>query len=296
MPTPTPEPTPEPTPKLALPRGKQGRWLAAGAALVVLGGGGFLAYEVLFADDTVCCALPPPLHNVPRGPDGEIDIASQSLRPEVLVGHDFSIHVRPGGDADDWRLAESGEAEGVVHARGVKDVDGTRYFRFRALKTGTARIVLEEVDGKRTMTYPVEVKEGTQVSGVLDDPEDRYGRPGEDVPPDNVRTLERDFDGDVTVRPGETFRIANHYDNQPGYTWQIVGPPDESVLADYLSGVHTTGDAATVRQDWYKFTASGKGTTEVKLFGCYRCTDGIKAETAESEKFSVTKTLTVTVR
>ncbi|MDQ8702015.1 hypothetical protein RCO28_05855 [Streptomyces sp. LHD-70] len=274
---------------------KRARWVAACAAVLMLGGG-YVAYEEFIADDMICCALPPPLYNVPRGPDGEIDIASQSLRPEVLVDHDFSIHVRPGGDADDWRLAESGEAAGVVRARGVKDVDGTRYFRFRAVKTGTAQIVLEEVDGKRTMTYSVEVKEGTQVSGVLGDPEDRYGRPDEDLPPDQVRTIEGDFDGAVTVHPGETFRIANHYDNQPGYTWQIVGPPDESVLTDYLSGVHTTGDAATVRQDWYEFTASGKGTTEVKLFGCYRCTDGIKAETAESKKFSVAKTLTVTVR
>ncbi|MDI3417257.1 hypothetical protein [Streptomyces luteolus] len=283
-------------PKPRLPRSAKGRWLAAGAALAVLGSGGFVVYEEFIDDDLVCCALPPPLHNVPRGPDGEIDIASQSLRPEVLVNHDFSIHVRPGGDADGWRLAESGEAEGVVRARGVKEVGGTRYFRFRALKTGTATIVLKEVDGKRTMTYPVEVKEGTQVSGVLGDPEDRYGRPDEDLPPDHVRTIEGDFDGDVTVHPGETFRIANRYDNRPGYTWEIAGPPDESVLTDYLSGVHTTGDASTVRQDWYKFTAVDKGTTEVKLFGCYRCTDGIKAETAESKKFSVTKPLTVTVR
>ncbi|MFM9366681.1 hypothetical protein [Streptomyces sp. Da 82-17] len=278
---------------------KRARWAAACAALLLLGGG-FVAYEEFIADDNVCCALPPPLYNVPRGPDGEIDIASQSTEPEVLVGHDFSIHVRPGGDADDWRLAESGESGGVVRAKGEKTVKGTRYFRFRALRTGTARIVLKEIDGERTMTYALTVKEGTQVSGVEHDPDeilptDRTSPPDDGRGTDEVRVLDGDFDSTVTVPAGQTFRIANRYANQPGYTWRFVAEPDGPVLGQGDSEAPDVGDGAAVRQDWYEFYARDKGIAKVKLFGCYRCGYGEWPETAESKRFSLTKTLTVNV-
>ncbi|MFC7310096.1 hypothetical protein ACFQVC_38500 [Streptomyces monticola] len=278
-----------PTRKLL--RKKKARWGMSGAAVLLLGGGGVVAYEEYDDSDLVCCA-PPPLHGIPRGPDGEIDIASQSVRTEVLADHDFSLHVRPGGGAADWRLADSGESDGVLRAKGEKTVKGTHYFTFRALRTGTARVVLAEADGDRTMTYPVEVKEGSHLGRVAEDPLPDQSGPRE---PDRSRTADGDFAGTLTMRAHEDVRVANRYDNQPGYTWQVVREPDASLVR--LDGtVRSSGDPAAVRQDWYSFYARAEGTTTVKLFGCYRCEDGSKAESAESRKFSVTKTLTIKVR
>ncbi|MGW0737025.1 hypothetical protein [Streptomyces sp. NPDC002851] len=275
-----------------LPRTKKARWGVSVAAVLIVGGGAVVAYEEFVNDDKACCALPPPLYDVPRGPDGEIDIASQSVRTQVLVDHDFSLHVRPGGDADDWRLVDAGESGGVLRAKGEKTVKGTHYFTFRTLKTGRARVVLKEVDGNRTMTYPVEVKDGDQLGGVAEDPDPYTGGPDETG---HARKTDGDFEGTVTLRQGENIHIANRYNNQPGYTWELVKEPDAAVLWWDDSFEYITGDPAAVRQDWYSFTARGKGTTTVRLFGCYRCEDGVRPESAESKKFSVTKTLTVRV-
>lgn len=266
--------------------------VAGGVAAVVLGGLGFAGYEAA-SDDEVCCALPAPLYGVPRGPDGEIDVASQSVETKVLTGHDFSLHVRPGGDAADWEVADVDAPEKVLRARGEKTVKGTHYFTFSALEPGTARIVLKETDGDRTMTYPVEVKDSIQGNVVTEDPRAQYSDADE---PDTSRRLEGDFAGTVTVRPGEEFSVANRYGNQPGYTWKVTRQPDGAVLGLRPEPPHTTGDPAAARQDWYSFTAGAKGTTTVRLFGCYRCGYDDRPTSAESRKFSVTKTLTVVVR
>ncbi|WP_327354407.1 hypothetical protein [Streptomyces sp. NBC_01304] len=281
-------------PKLPKLREKKALWGVSAAAVLVLGGGGFVVYESEIADDDeVCCALPPPLYGVPRGPDGEIDVASQSVETKVPVDHDFSLHLRPGGKAE-WELAETGESGNVLRAKGVKTVKGTRYFKFRALKTGTARVVLREVDGDRTMTYPIEVKESIGGTSVAEDPEEYYPEADD---PLKFRKLDRDFDGTVTVRRGEEFRVANSYDNQPGYTWKIAEKPDDTVVGLYPdANPRVGGSPAADRKDWYGFTARAKGTTTVKLFGCYRCGYDSEPTSAESKKFSLTKTLTVVVR
>lgn len=266
--------------------------VTSGVAAVVLGGLGFVGYEAV-SDDTVCCALPPPLYGVPRGPDGEIDVASQSVETTVLTGHDFSLHVRPGGDAADWEVTDVDGAGKVLRAKGEKTVKGTRYFTFSALEPGTARIVLREIDGRRTMTYPVEVKDSIQGNVVAEDPKAPYSDTDE---PDTSRRLEGDFAGTVTVRHGEEFSVANRYSNQPGYTWKVTEEPDGGIVGLHPDPPHTTGDPAAARQDWYRFTAREKGTTTVRLFGCYRCGYDDRPTSAESRKFSVTKTLTVVVR
>lgn len=275
-------------------RGGKVFWaVTGGVAAVALGGLGFVGYEAVYADDEVCCALPKPLHGVPRGPDGEIDVASQSVETTVLTGHDFSLHVRPGGDADDWEVADAGESGKVLRAKGEKTVKGTHYFTFRALRPGTARVVLKETDGDRTMTYPVEVKDSIQGTVVAEDPEAAY-READD--PAGFRRLDGDFAGTVTVRPGERFLVANRYSNQPGYTWKVTKEPDGTVLGLRPGPPRTTGDPAADRQDWYGFTARESGTTTVELFGCYRCGYDSGPTSAESRRFSVTKRLTVVVR
>ncbi|MFH0521071.1 hypothetical protein ACHBTE_28320 [Streptomyces sp. M41] len=267
--------------------------VTGGAGALLLGGLGFVGYEAVSADDEVCCALPEPLYNVPRGPDGEIDVASQSVETSVLTGHDFSLHVRPGGDAADWEIADTGESGGVLRAKGEKTVEGTRYFKFRALKTGSARVVLRERDGDRTMTYPIEVKDNIQGNVVLSDPEAGYS----DLPqPEGSHRLADDFEGTVTVAPGRQFSIANRYSNQPGYTWRIVRQPDGTVAGLESERPYVAGDPAAARQDWYGFIARAKGTTTIELFGCYRCGYHDRPVSAESRRFSVTKTLTVVVR
>ncbi|MFE9398413.1 hypothetical protein [Streptomyces flavidovirens] len=266
--------------------------LAGGAAVLALSGAGMVAYDE-FSSDEVCCAIPKPLHNVPRGPDGEIDVASQSVETSVLVDHDFSLHVRPGGDAADWEVADPGESGKVLRAKGEKTVKGTRYFMFRALKTGSARVVLKETDGDRTMTYPVEVKDSIQGSVVTSDPRAEFS---EAYGGEKSRKLDGNFDGTVSVRPGERFLVANRYSNQPGYTWKVTEEPDGKVAWLEPGAPHTTGDPAAERQDWYSFIAREKGTTTVKLFGCYRCGYDDRPTSPESKKFSVTKTLTVVVR
>lgn len=274
-------------------RGKAFWGVTGGVAAVALGGLGFVGYEAVSADDEACCGIPKPLHGVPLGPDGEIDVASQSVETAVLTGHDFSLHVRPGGDAADWEVADAGESGKVVRAQGEKTVKGTHYFTFRALKPGTARIVLKETDGERTMTYPVEVKDTIQGTVVAKDPE---GESAEAYEPSEARKLDGDFAGTVTVRPGERFLVANRYSNQPGYTWKVTGEPDGAVVGLEPGPPHTTGDPAADRQDWYGFTAREKGTTTVELFGCYRCGYDREPTSPESERFSVTKRLTVVVR
>ncbi|MFJ9585857.1 hypothetical protein [Streptomyces acidicola] len=274
-------------------RGKTFWGVIGGVAAVVLGGLGFVGYEAVSDDDEVCCGIPKPLHGVERGPDGEIDVASQSVRTTVLTGHDFSLHVRPGGDAADWEVADAGESGKVLRAKGEKTVKGTHYFTFRALKPGSAHIVLKETDGDRTMTYPVDVKDTIQGTVVTKDPEGEYS---EAYDPSESREFDGDFAGTVTVRPGERFLVANRYSNQPGYTWKVTGEPDGAVAGLEPGPPHTTGDPAAERQDWYSFTAREKGTTTVELFGCYRCGYDSEPTSPESEKFSVTKTLTVVVR
>ncbi|MFD5098414.1 hypothetical protein [Streptomyces albidochromogenes] len=273
-------------------RKRQVLWgLAGGAAVLALSGAGAVAYEE-FSEDEVCCGIPTPLSGVPRGPEGEIDVASQSVETKVLVGHDFSLHVRPGGDAAEWEVAEAGESGKVLQAKGQKVVKGTHYFTFRALKTGKARVVLRETDGDRTMTYPVEVKDSIRHDAVTRDPDgdsDTYETM-------QSRMLDGDFAGRVTVRPGQEFLVANRYANQPGYAWKVIEEPDDKVAWLETDKPHITGDPAAERQDWYSFTAREKGTTTVKLFGCYRCGYDDSPTSPESKKFSVTKTLTVVVR
>lgn len=274
-------------------RGRAFWGVIGGGAAVVLGGLGFVGYGAVYGDDEVCCGIPKPLYNVPRGPDGEIDVASQAVEPSILVGHDFSLHVRPGGDADDWEVSEVEGSGEVVRAKGEKTVEGTHYFTFRALELGTARIVLREIDGDRTMTYRVQVKDNIHSGAVTEDPRATFNEAYE-YP--ETRTFDGDFSGTVTVRPGERFLVANRYSNQPGYTWKVTGEPDGAVVGLAPGKPHTTGDPAGERQDWYGFIARDEGTTTVELSGCYRCGYDDVPTSAESKRFSVTRTLTVVVR
>ncbi|NBE51369.1 hypothetical protein [Streptomyces boluensis] len=274
-------------------RKRKATWAVAGSAAVLAVTGAGIAVHEELSEDTVCCGIPLPRGNAPSGPDGEIDIASQSVKTDVLVDEDFSLHVRPGGDADDWEPAETGEEYGVLRAKGEKTVRGTRYFKFRALRTGKARIVLREVDGDRTMTYPIEVKKTLRSSSTTRDPEEGFSDP---YAPDESIRLDGDFGGKVTVRAGHEFAVANRYTNQPGYGWRFLGQWDDHDLALTSDQSYVAGDPSAVRQDWYTFKAYEKGSTTIKLFGCYRCGDDMKPKSAESKKFSVTKTLTVIVR
>ncbi|MDI3404444.1 hypothetical protein [Streptomyces cavernicola] len=259
--------------------------LAGAVALLVFGG--YVVYEE-FIDTGMCC-VEPTVDDLPKGPDGEIDIASQALEPSVPVGHDFSLHVRPGGDADDWEVADAGDPK-ALRAKGVKTVKGTRYFKFRALKPGESRVVLKEVDGDRTMTYLIHARSNDAGYGPQDPevtnefPLDREGT--EDL---------GDFEGTVTLKRGEHYLVSNRYGNQPGYTWTLIEQYHDG-LSVPTEPEHTTGDPAGVRRDWYSLFGYEKGTAKVKLFGCYRCDGSDKPTTPESKKFSVTKTLTVVVR
>ncbi|MFM9366680.1 hypothetical protein [Streptomyces sp. Da 82-17] len=259
--------------------------LSGALALLVLGG--FVVHDA-FVDCGTRCATPL-LDGLPKGPDGELDIASQAVEPSVPVGHDFSLHVRPGGDADDWEVADAGKPAKLV-AKGAKTVKGTRYFKFRALKPGTSRVVLKEVHGDRTMTY--------QIRAVSDD----NGYQPQDPQPENRYPLDRehaedlgDFEGTVTLTRGADYLVSNRYGNQPGYTWTLRKEYDDG-LSISPEPEHTSGDPAAERRDWYSLFGYRKGTAVVKLFGCYRCDHGDKPTTPESKKFSVTKTLTVVVR
>ncbi|NBE51370.1 hypothetical protein [Streptomyces boluensis] len=260
--------------------------LAGAAALLVLGG--FVVHEEFIDTGGCCVPITADVSGLAKGPDGEIDIASQALEPSVPVGYDFSLHVRPGGDADDWEVADAGKPT-VLGAKGVKTVKGTRYFKFRALKTGETRVVLKEVDGDRTMTYLISVLSNDHGYGPQD-PE-----PAKQFPLDRENEEDLgDFEGTVTLTRGEDYLISNPYDNQPGYTWTLVKKYDDG-LSISKEPEHTSGDPAAVRRDWYSLFGYEKGTAELKLFGCYRCRYD-EPETAESKKFSVTKTLTVVVR
>ena len=274
----------------------------AGAALLTLLTAGC-------GPDPDCCAPRPEDHGLPQphGPGTDIDYPSQELRLRPRTGMDFSVFVRLDERTPaDWSVADRGDEGDVLRYARTKTVDGspdggpgaspgarTRYFVFHAEKPGEAEVVLEDRRSGRTMTYAVDV-----VRTAPGAPRTPAGsaRPVESGAVEGRKAAGK-FEGTITVGRGETFAVANPYSNVPGITWHLSNSdPAVASVASEREEPTTTGDPAGARQDWYTFTAAEKGTTTVKLSGCYRCTYRTAAKSAESRKFSETRTLTIRVR
>lgn len=261
------------------------------------------------SEDTGPSAKRPKNHNLPEphGPGTDIDYPSQSqwLRPGE--GMDFSVFLRlDDKTSDEWQVVGRGDKKGLVRYKTAKTVDGTpgpsagsstadrtRYFVFHAEKPGRTTLTLRDPDTGRTMTYNVMV--------VENDPAGPEDLPVETPPPDRPlgRKISEKFEGTVTVKRGQRFAVANSYSNEPGITWRVTEDTHDDVV--YLDSdgkqPRVTGNPDGYRQDWYSFYAAKPGTTKVTLQGCYRCTSTVPSQqSAESRKFSETRTLTIRVR
>ena len=251
-------------------------------------------------------ATPPPDHGLPspHGPGTDVDYPSQQLHLRPRVGMDFSIFLPVDEKTSAWRVTARRDDRGLVTYRRAETVDGaprtdpspspgerTRYFVFHAEKPGETTLTLREADTGRTMTYHVTVVEHGPTG-----PERVLPSPPPDVP--LGRRVADTFDRTVTVRQGERFAVANSYSNVPGITWRIVDNTDPEVAYPDRRGETptVTGNPEGDRHDWYTFHAVGPGTTRVTLEGCYRCASVTSPRSAESKRFSETRTLTIHVR
>ncbi|MEV5596978.1 hypothetical protein [Streptomyces sp. NPDC052496] len=258
-----------------------------------------------------CCVKAPTASPSPTSPGGVPGAAwaypSQAMSLRVRAGTDFDIVLRPGagagpeagkgsGGGSRWQVnAPKIEGIAVRHRTGsaAPDEKGGVRATFHAVKPGTARVVLTEAGSDRTMTYQV-----TVVTGPGAAPSAAPSATGGGL--DRGRTLDAGFaggpGGEVTVRRGERFSLPNAYSNVPGITWRVVSRSSSGPVPLLSDTPHVEGNAAGDRKDWYTFSADQVGTTEVKLFGCYRCADGSTPETAESRAHSETRSVRITVR
>lgn len=294
--------TPEPARR---PRGRRARrraplLAAAGLALATSAGCGGDGQDGPHA-------TPPPDHGLPRphGPGTDLDYPSQQLHLRPRVGMDFSVHLPlDRGASADWRVVDPGDDRAPVRYRRARTVDGapksdasptpgerTRSFVFHAATPGATTLTLRETTTGRTMTYQVTVVEHGATG-----PERQYPSPPPDTP--LGRKVADTFEGTVTVRRGDRFAVANRYSNVPGITWRVRENTRPEVASPRQDGERptVTGNPDGERRDWYTFTARRPGTTRVTLEGCYRCASPTSPKSAESRKFSATRTLTIRVR
>lgn len=86
----------------------------------------------------------------------------------------------------------------------------------------------------------------------------------------------------VQVGTGQRFSLSVSDNASVGDSWELVEVPDAKV-ASYISKEHeSAGDApGSGGTSYFVFNAKQAGTTEVKLFDCYRC-GSAKTPTPES--------------
>ncbi|MFC4014514.1 protease inhibitor I42 family protein [Nonomuraea purpurea] len=101
----------------------------------------------------------------------------------------------------------------------------------------------------------------------------------------------------VELRPGQRFSLAVPDNPSVGDNWELVAVPDTKV-ASYISEEHKsdgegTGAGGTA---YFVFNSKRPGTTEVRLFNCWRCGQDRTPATDESRRESGEAVFTLTVK
>ncbi|MEU6715287.1 protease inhibitor I42 family protein [Nonomuraea sp. NPDC046802] len=101
----------------------------------------------------------------------------------------------------------------------------------------------------------------------------------------------------VELRPGQRFSLAVPDNPSVGDSWELVAVPDTKV-ASYISEEHKSdgkgvGAGGTA---YFVFNSKRPGTTEVRLFNCWRCGQDRTPATDESRRESGEAVFTLTVK
>ncbi|GAA2888988.1 protease inhibitor I42 family protein [Nonomuraea rubra] len=100
----------------------------------------------------------------------------------------------------------------------------------------------------------------------------------------------------VEVRAGQRFSLAVTDNPSVGDSWELVELPDAKV-ASFISEEHESqGEGpGSGRTAYFVFNGKQPGTTEIKLFDCWRCGQAGTPSTEESKQQSGEAIFAVTV-
>lgn len=100
----------------------------------------------------------------------------------------------------------------------------------------------------------------------------------------------------VEVVKGQRFSLSVPENPSVGDAWELVAVPDPKV-ASFISKERVGGgdEPGSGGSAYFVFNAKHPGTTEVKLYDCYRCSGSRTPSAPDSVQNSGTATFTVTV-
>ncbi|MDP4508274.1 protease inhibitor I42 family protein [Nonomuraea turcica] len=101
----------------------------------------------------------------------------------------------------------------------------------------------------------------------------------------------------VEVRPGQRFSLAVADNPSVGDDWSLVAVPDTKV-ASFISEEHEGegGGPGSGGTTYFVFNPKRPGTTEIRLFNCWRCGQDRTPATEESRRQSGEAIFAVTVK
>ncbi|MGP3912459.1 protease inhibitor I42 family protein [Nonomuraea sp. 10N515B] len=101
----------------------------------------------------------------------------------------------------------------------------------------------------------------------------------------------------VEVRPGQRFSLAVADNPSVGDDWSLVAVPDTKV-ASFISEEHESegGGPGSGGTTYFVFNPKRPGTTEIRLFNCWRCGQDRTPATEESRRQSGEAIFAVTVK
>ncbi|MCF6476463.1 hypothetical protein FAF44_50220 [Nonomuraea sp. MG754425] len=101
----------------------------------------------------------------------------------------------------------------------------------------------------------------------------------------------------VEVNPGQRFSLVVTDNPSVGDNWELAELPDPKV-ASFISEEHEGGDdvPGAGRTAYFVFNGKQPGTTEIRLYDCWRCGQAKTPSTEESRAQSGEAIFAVTVR
>jgi inhibitor of cysteine peptidase len=101
----------------------------------------------------------------------------------------------------------------------------------------------------------------------------------------------------VELKPGQRFSLAVPENSSVGDDWSLAAMPDAKV-ASFISEEHESeGDApGSGGTTYFVFNAKRPGTTEIRLFDCWRCGQDRTPKNEESKRMSGEAVFAVTVK
>ncbi|MER5997063.1 protease inhibitor I42 family protein [Nonomuraea angiospora] len=101
----------------------------------------------------------------------------------------------------------------------------------------------------------------------------------------------------VELRPGQRFSLAVADNPSVGDEWKLVAVPDPKV-ASFISEEHKTegGGVGAGGTTYFVFNSKRPGTTEIKLYDCWRCGQATTPPDEQSRQQSGEAVFTVSVK